>query len=173
MFKLRKVSFYLIKFSIFAVFLEKSKFHSNSFVCLCYGAAGLPLFFPGILPDLQPVYQVSDHGNNIVINTDTHHTITLCIFLPVWLTQWVTQLVLFRCRSSERWRSWILRRCPTRSCSSPRGALTVSSWWVRHWMWWSWHWKWLLKFWKFSSYLQNIWIESSCKILISVLIFFF
>lgn len=86
MFKLTKLSFYLINFSIFFAISAKIKFHSNCFVCLCHGAAGLPLFFPGILPDLQPVYQVSNHRKNPVIDTDTHHTITLCVFPPVWRT---------------------------------------------------------------------------------------
>lgn len=114
---LSKLSFCLINFSIFVVILANMKFHSNCFVCLCYGAAGLPLFFPGILPDLQPVYQVSNHRKKLMTHTARY--------------QRVTQLVLLCRRSSGRWRSWILRRCPTRSCSSPRGAFRVSSWWVR------------------------------------------
>lgn len=102
-------------------------------ICFSFDCVlGLPAFFPGIIPDLQPVYKVNNHNIRYQWQTTRKKIAELTVFVLRLKNKckWFTCNTCLTVLASGRCGSWILQRCQTRFSSLPHGAFTVSSWWV-------------------------------------------
>lgn len=112
---------------------EERSVRKKHWICFSFDCVlGLPAFFPGIIPDLQPVYKVNNHNIRYQWQTTRKKIAELTVFVLRLKNKckWFTCNTCLTVLASGRCGSWILQRCQTRFSSLPHGAFTVSSWWV-------------------------------------------